>query len=186
MLCALALAAATLAATTVERLSFGQVVAQSSAIVHGKVLRARSSWDAEHVAIWTHYDIQVRTSLKGRPGPVLTLSEPGGEADGKHMQVVGAPRYEVGEEVVVFVAPTATGLLRTCGWGQGKFDVRASGQAPSGRVVRSGVGAVTLVEPQGARAAKAAAAETFDGADLETFLGRIRAEVRSQQSGGVQ
>ncbi|MEZ5361080.1 MAG: hypothetical protein R2748_01760 [Bryobacterales bacterium] len=181
---ALAAAAVALHATTVERLSFGQVVSQSSAIVHGTVVRSRMAWDADKVAIWTHYDIQVKSSLKGRPGPILTLSEPGGEVDGKHMQVVGAPRYEVGEEVVVFVAPTATGLLRTCGWGQGKFAVRASDQTPSGRVVRSGVGAVTLVEPAGARLTKAEAADALDGADLEAFLGRVRAEVRSQLIGG--
>ena len=55
---------------------------------------------------------------------MLTISEPGGDLDGKHMQIVGAPRYEVGEEVVVFASPTPIGYLRTCGWGQGKFEVR--------------------------------------------------------------
>ena len=39
------------------------------------------------------------------------------------MQIVGTPVYEVGEEVVLFAAPTPIGYRRTCGWGQGRFEV---------------------------------------------------------------
>lgn len=185
-MCILLLAAAFsgLEATTVERLSFGRIVAGAEAIIHGKVVRARTAWDAERTTIWTHYDIQVKSTLKGRPGAILTVSEPGGEIDGKHMQVVGAPRYQVGDEVVVFAAPTATGLLRTCGWGQGKFEVKASLASPSGRAVRAGAGNVTLVDPANRADEKAVPAAAFDGADLATFLDRIRSEVLAQQARG--
>ena len=181
LLCVLALslvAAASSPATTVEELSFDEIVATSSSIVHGKVVRSWAGWDPEHVTIWTHYQIQVEDALKGGARQILTVSEPGGEIDGMHVQVVGAPRYEIGEEVVVFAVPTPLGYLRTSGWGQGKFSVRASSAAPSGRQVRSAISGVKLVDS--APAAKSEAPVRLDGADLASFLGHVRAKVAAQ------
>jgi hypothetical protein len=181
-LCVLALALATAAsapATTVEELSFDEIVSTSSSIVHGKVVRARAAWDPERVAIWTHYEIQVEDALKGGARQVLTVSEPGGEIDGMHVQVAGAPRYELGEEVVVFAVGTPLGYLRTCGWGQGKFAVRVSSGAPSGRQVRSALSGVKLVDSAPA-AAKSDSPAQLDGADLAAFLARVRATVAAQ------
>jgi hypothetical protein len=152
-----------LAATTVETVSFDQAVARSTAIVHGKVVRSWVSWDPEHTAIWTHYEIRIADLLKGPPAPAITISEPGGDLDGKHMQVVGAPRYAVGEEVVVFAAETPIGYLRTCGWEQGKFVVQGS-------LVRS--------SKKGPAAAQSLV--SHDGAGLDAFLARIRGEVARQ------
>ncbi len=172
----LAVAALTLGATTVEELSFDEVVARSAAIVHGKVVGSRTSWDPERVAIWTHYDIQVRAALKGGPGSILTISEPGGEVDGKHMQIAGAPRYQIGEEVVVFAAETPIGYLRTCGWGQGKFQVLPAAGAASGRVVQRAPLTVRTLSTGGERAVS-----PDDGRDLAAFLARVRALVASQR-----
>ncbi len=173
-----------LSATTVEKLSFTEVVATASAIVHGQVVRSWPSWDPDHTAIWTHYEIRIQDALKGRPASILTISEPGGDLDGKHMQIVGAPRYEVGEEVVVFAAPTAIGYLRTCGWGQGKFAVRQANYSPSGRVVRSGAAGLQLVEAAKPPATPVLAAIALDGSDLDAFLSRVRAEVAAQAARG--
>ena len=187
-MCVLALllaASLPLAATTVEELSFDEIVASSSSIVHGKVVRSWAEWDPERTAIWTHYQIQVQDALKGGAGSMLTLSEPGGEIGGQHVQVVGAPRYEIGEEVVVFAAPTARGYLRTCGWGQGKFTVRPSAGAPSGRLVRSGAAGIELVDSAPASAG-AEPAIRLDGSDLGSFLSRVRVKVAAQKSRDLQ
>jgi hypothetical protein len=173
---------APLQATTVPEMSFDEVVARSAVIVHGKVVRSRSSWDPERTAIWTHYDIQVRTRLKGGPGAIVTVSEPGGEVDGKRMQIVGAPRYEIGDEVVVFATETPIGYLRTCGWGQGKFEVRASREGASQRVVRASPLGVQLMRPGSAEVPVAA----LDGSNLEAFLEKVRSTLATGSARGVR
>jgi hypothetical protein len=185
LMCVVALLAAApsiLPATTVAAMMFDEMVAESAAIVQGRVVRSWASWDPDRTAIWTHYEIRVEAALKGKAGSTMIISEPGGELDGKHMQVVGAPHYEVGEEAVVFAAPTPVGYLRTCGWGQGKFAVRAARDSASGRIVRSAALGVTLVGPAKSPAAGAKSAASYDGADLDAFLSRVRAEIAAQAS----
>lgn len=177
-----AFAAAPAGATLVPRLSFEQLVEGSRAIVHGTVLRSWTGWDSTQTAIWTHYEIRVVDMLKGGRLGSIVVSEPGGEVDGVHMQVVGAPRYAIGEEVVLFAARAANGYLRTCGWGQGKFQVReASADAGSGKLVRAVLGGVELIGPirgEGRPPRKAGVSlKTFDGLDLEAFKARIRQAV---------
>lgn len=173
-LLALALAALSpVYGTLVPRLSFEELVGQSAVVAHGRVTGVRVAWDAEHENIWTHYEIVLDEALKGAPGRSVEIQEPGGELDGLRMEIVGAPRYQVGEEVVIFAAPTPVGL-RTCGWGQGRFVVE--GEAGQRRV-RNDLGGIQLTAPDKARRYRAAAAP--DEA-LTVFKQRIRVEVQRQ------
>lgn len=182
LLLALALAALSpVYGTLVPRLSFEELVGQSAVVVHGRVAVVRVAWDAQHENIWTHYQIVLDEVLKGSPGRTVEIQEPGGELDGIRMEIVGTPRYELGEEVVVFAAPTPAGL-RTCGWGQGRFVVAGG---PGTRRVRNDLGNIQLTAPA-SRAAQLATA-TRDEA-LDSFKQRIREEVRRQaaSTGGQQ
>jgi hypothetical protein len=105
----------------------------------------------------------------------VEIQEPGGELDGMRMEIIGAPRYELGEEVIVFAAPTPAGL-RTCGWGQGRFVVEGE---PGQRRVRNDLGDVQLTGPGKAGRYRAAAAA--DEA-LAVFMQRIREEVLRQSA----
>jgi hypothetical protein len=91
------------------------------------------------------------------------------------MEITGAPRYELGEEVVVFASPTPAGL-RTCGWGQGRFVVEGE---PGQRRVRNDLGNVQLTSA--GKAGRYRAAATPDEA-LAVFKQRIREEVRRQSA----
>lgn len=159
--------------TLVPRLSFEELVGQSAVVAHGRVASIQVAWDAERENIWTRYEIVLEEALKGSPGRTLEIQEPGGELDGMRMEIIGAPHYEVGEEVVVFASPTPTGL-RTCGWGQGRFVVQGE---PGQRRVRNDLGDVQLTAPAkaGRRRAVAAPEEA-----LAVFKQRIREEVRRQ------
>ena len=86
------------------------------------------------------------------------------------MEIVGAPRYELGEEVVVFATPTPAGL-RTCGWGQGRFVVEGE---PGQRRVRNDLGNVQLTSAAKTGRYRAAAAPNEA---LAVFKQRIREEV---------
>ncbi len=167
------------AATLTPELGFETLVAESEAIVHGTVVRSWTAWDDERVAIWTHYEIRVAdwlkrsTGLRGATASTLLVSEPGGSLEGVHMQIVGAPRYAVGEEVVVFADRTEIGYLRTCGWSQGKFSVRSQGDGAQKSVASVSIGASIVRAEQ----APKTPLSVFHLSGLDAFKGRIRDEV---------
>lgn len=166
--------------TLVPALSFEELVRDSETVVHGRVASVRVGWDADHAAIWTYYEIVPQEAFKGSPGPALIIQEPGGEIDGLKMEVVGAPRYQVGEEVVVFAARAPLGL-RTCGWGQGRFVVEGD---PGRKRVRRELGDIQLVSARG-RASPAGQGAAPDQ-DLEAFKQKIRNEVLRQERSAAQ
>ena len=121
-------AASPLTATVVLRQNLEQLTHGSEKVVRGQVAKKWAAWDPGRTAIWTHYEIQVAETWKGAPGGTVVISEPGGELDGLRMAVPGAPKYSVGEDVVVFAVRTPVGYLRTCGWGQGRYLVSTNGR----------------------------------------------------------
>ena len=182
MLVALLLVASASWATLVPRMSFEEVVARSQSIVQGTVQRTWSEWDDSKTSIWTHYEIEVSVCLKGEESKTIVVSEPGGTVDGKTMRIAGTPKYAVGEEVMLFATPTPIGYVRTCGWGQGKFEVSASGASPSGKSVRSSLAGVQLVEGKGPGLARAQTPlRSLQGMDLAQFKERVRRMVAGQE-----
>jgi hypothetical protein len=178
------LAAADASATVVPRMTLEQLVDASEAVVHGSVTRKWSTWDSGRRHIWTHYEIRVSERLKGEAASSLIVSEPGGEADGIAMQVAGTPEYQVGEEVVLFAARMATGVLRTCGWGQGKFRVVRASERGRATIV-PGAQRVEIVE-RSASEARAEDKQTplteVNGLALDDFKGRVRGMIRSRSA----
>ena len=168
-------------ATLVPRMSVEQMIDDSDLIVHGTVLRSWSGWDRARQFIWTHYELRVSDTMKGLPSIRLVVSEPGGIIGETAMQIAGAPRYEDGEEVVLFLNRTPIGYLRSCGWGQGKFGVSSLGGG-AGLVVRSAVSGVSFVEAPGGQPAGLKQAQTpvgsFSGLALAEFKTRLRALIR--------
>jgi hypothetical protein len=116
-----------LSATIVPSLTFEQMTDQSELVVQGQVTRAWSDWDSEHKYIWTHYEIAVAGTQKGRAGATVVVSEPGGAVGNKAMSIAGVVGYAPGEQVAVFLQRMPNGYLRTTGFGQGKFAVDKTG-----------------------------------------------------------
>lgn len=113
--------------TSITRISLEEAVNQSEMIVTGDVLRTWSAWDSQHRFIWTHTEIAVRDRWKGTSGVTVTVSEPGGFADGSGQAIAGMVRYVPGEHVVAFLYRTPHGYIRTVGLAQGKFLVDIKG-----------------------------------------------------------
>ncbi len=161
-------------ATLVPEVGFEALVFESEAIVHGTVVRSWTAWDSERTAIWTHYEIAVADWLKGRSAPTVRISEPGGSLDGVHTQIVGAPRYAIGEEVVVFADQTPIGYLRTSGWSQGKFHVSSEGNAAARKIVSPVSTGATIVN---GKARIQTPLRQFNNSELSGFMDRIRRQV---------
>ncbi|MCU1324781.1 MAG: hypothetical protein JWN34_151 [Bryobacterales bacterium] len=115
-------------ATTLQRLSFEELTDTSDLIVAGKVTRSWSAWDAGHRYIWTHYSVAVSATEKGVQAATVELAEPGGVVEGMGMTIAGSVAYKVGDEVLVFAQRMANGVIRTAGWGQGKYTIQADGK----------------------------------------------------------
>jgi len=126
--------------TSIVRVSLEDTVAQAEWIVEGDVVRNWSGWDSGHRFIWTHTEIAVRNRWKGAIARAVTVSEPGGAADGVQMDVADMVRYVPGEHVIVFLYRTPIGFVRTVGLSQGKLLVDDRGLVHAARSGASIVG----------------------------------------------
>ena len=166
-------------ATLTTRLSIEELAERSERIVQGRCIRTWSSWDAERQFIWTHSEILVSSALKGGRTAAVVVSEPGGAVDGVEMTVEGMPRYQPGEELVLFLYRTPVGLVRSRGLAQGRFQV-ASDPAGS-RIVRQNLQGAVVVDSSGA--ASFAGRRLLDGMPLEAFLSTVRGILAGQGGG---
>ena len=125
--------------TTLERLPLDVMAEKSTAIVRAKVVG--SSGVLRGADVYTVYRIEIVESWKGsRPvtATVRGLPEgsgksnpvqvavPGGVAGGFRQLVAGAPSLHVGEEYVMFLWTSRSGLTQLMGLSQGLFNVKRS------------------------------------------------------------
>ncbi len=167
-------------ATTLQRISFEELTDNSDLIVTGKVTRSWAAWDSGHHYIWTHYAVEVTSAQKGTPGNVVEISEPGGSAEGLTMTIAGTTTYNIGDNVLLFVQKMPNGMLRTTGWGQGKYTVDARGRLRA-EVALKGADYVDLKTGMGV-----APTSTLDGLTLQEAGVRVAARIRATRVGKVQ
>ena len=173
-------------ATLVERVSLEQLVDGSARIVQGRCVRTWSAWDATHQNIWTHSEIQVTDALKGDAGQTVVVSELGGEVGDIGMRVEGMPQYEPGEEMILFLYQTPTGLWRARGLGQGKFSVLRDPSAGTPRV-RADLQSAAFTDPAAGASPKTPQGtdlRRLDGLTLDSFKTQVRALVSRPAAAG--
>ncbi|MCC7126208.1 MAG: hypothetical protein IT178_15275 [Acidobacteria bacterium] len=129
----LSLAGSPLAALTVKPMTFTELVTQSVAIVHGRVVDVRGQWTADRRAIDSVITVEAIAYLKGQLGDRVSVRVPGGEAGGYVNVIPGAPRFSTGDEVVLFLTGSGPSIPVVTGTTQGVF--RVSRDARSGGVV---------------------------------------------------
>lgn len=102
-----------------------QLVDNSSDIVRCGVTEKVSFWNEEKNFIYTRVTLQVEESLKGSQSVPsdITVIVPGGEVGEKGLGVEHAARFELGEEVVVFLRPLKGSDFMVTAWKQGKYTV---------------------------------------------------------------
>ena len=106
------------------------MVAKSSAIVRAKVTPVSSF--RRGGLIYTSYRLDVSATLKGAPAATLQVAVPGGDYQGLHQSVAGAPGLQSGGEYVLFVWTAPSGSNYLVGLSQGLFEVHTNA---SGAVV---------------------------------------------------
>lgn len=123
-LCRLALAGAlvatTLPATTLEQLTLDDLIQKSTGIVRATVTASYSA--ARGADIYTYYKLEVSDTWKG-PAIQTEVAVPGGALRGVRQMVAGAPVLRIGQEYVLFLWTSRSGLTQVIGMSQGLFKV---------------------------------------------------------------
>lgn len=113
---------ATLGATTLERLSMDQMIAESTYIVRARVQGGAGV--LSNRTIYTKYSLQVTESLKGLSTQTLQVLVPGGSTNGLSQSVAGSPKLIPNSEMVLFLWQSPKGLIHVIGMQQGAFDIQ--------------------------------------------------------------
>ena len=128
-------------ATVMVELAMEQLIGSADVIVHARVLRSGTQLEtfAGHLEPHTITELEVRDTLKGSPDERVTIDEIGGATDDGGSWIDGTPRYEAGDEVVVFLRRLPSAAYRTVGMSQGRFEVvhaiATSAGAPIARTI---------------------------------------------------
>lgn len=117
--------------TTMKRLGISELTKASSHVVYCTVRTIKSSWNEGKTSITTDIELDVSEVVKGTiHESTIVLKMLGGKMDGRTTMVVGAPSFEVGEEVVLFLKildkqnVAERDRYRLVGLAQGKFSVQ--------------------------------------------------------------
>ena len=109
-------------ATTLVRLTFPELVKNSSAIAHVRCLGSQAVF--ENGEIWTDTSLEVLESNKGNLPAIVVVRQPGGKLAHLESRVDGTPQFRVSEELYLFLAGQPGGRFFLVGWSQGTFRVR--------------------------------------------------------------
>lgn len=123
-LIAILLVTPTLQATVLVPAEFHEIVSGSQVIVHGRVVDVRPVWVDGRRRIDSIVTLDAGAYFKGGPAETVTFRVPGGTIGRYRQHMVGAPEFQPGEEVVMFLRADGPTVAYVFGLSQGVFRVR--------------------------------------------------------------
>jgi hypothetical protein len=142
-------------ATVLLPADFVDVVTGSSVIVHGRVAQVVSTLAGPRRSIESFITLDVIESWRGTPGPTVVFRVPNGQVGRYRRILVGAPEFEQGDEVVVFLQARAPAIPTLFGLSQGVYrvvhDANARALVTPPPVMARGVAAERVVRGDPAR-----------------------------------
>jgi hypothetical protein len=118
-----AVAGAPVRATVLLPTDLGDLARDAGTIARGTVVAVESRWIEDQRTIETLVTLQANNYLKGRLGPTLTFRVPGGRIGRLRSVTVGAPTFETGQRVVVFLTTRGPEIPDLVGLSLGVFRV---------------------------------------------------------------
>ena len=110
-----------ISATTLARLSLDQMAARSDAVARVRCAGAEARW--ENGSIWTVTTVEVVETMKGNLPKEIAIRLPGGRVGHLTATVDGTPKFNPGDEAVVFLERSSAGGFTVAGWVQGTFRI---------------------------------------------------------------
>ena len=111
-----------LRATTVQHLSFDDLVSKANTIVIGRILDSQTSWTKDGKLILTQTTVEVQEGLKGTPAKTVTVTTIGGQIGSTILHVSGMPAFVRDETAVIFLERSGA-YSTVLGLNQGKFSI---------------------------------------------------------------
>ena len=112
-------------ATVIVPIEFRELVTTAPVIVHGQVVDVRSDWVDGRRSVETFVTVAVTEYLKGNLGESVTVRVPGGQLGRYRTVFLGAPAFQEGDEVVLFLKHAGPSYPYIIGLSQGAFRVVA-------------------------------------------------------------
>ena len=109
------------APTTLAHMSIAKLTQSSRLIIRARCVGNFAAWDAGE--IWTFSTFEPSEIWKGSSGQRISVRLLGGRVGNLTSNVSGVPHFRIGEEVVLFLAPTARGDFSAVSWVQGTFRI---------------------------------------------------------------
>ncbi len=163
------------AATTLARMSIEQMARKAPLIVRARCTSNYTAWDAGE--IWTFTNFEVEDTWKGSVPAAITIRLLGGRMATLTSTISGIPRFQTGEEAVLFLEPTPRGDFSVMSWAQGTMRIR--------RNIRTGTENVTQDTASSATFDPATRSYAINGirnVALEDFHARVNAALRTTGS----
>jgi hypothetical protein len=136
---------APLPGSTLLKLSLDDMIGKSTAIVHGTVQPTYSA--LRGAMIYTHYQVQVTSTYKGSSVKSWDVAVPGGAVNGIQQYFAGAPALAAGQDYLLFLWTSKTGLTQVIGLSQGLFSV--TGNSAGQLIVSRGAASETMLNSSG-------------------------------------
>ena len=107
------------AASTFLKVDIPTLRSMSESVVRANVVDVRSAWNDEGSAIFTYVTLEVTGRLHGSAQSQIVVRVPGGTVGDFTSEMEGAPKFEVGDDVVAFVSRWHDGVAMVAGYAQG-------------------------------------------------------------------
>ena len=153
--------------STLQQLSLDDMIQKSTSIVRGTAHRTSASFRGQ--VIYTHYQVQVSEIYKGTPGSLVDVAVLGGLSNGVRQDFAGAPALADGQDYVLFLWTSKTGLTQIIGLSQGLFSVLPEGASQS-MVVRA-ASTERMLNAQG---------QAVKDSDIQMQLGDLRSHIQAE------
>ncbi len=113
---------ATARGTTFARISVGQMTEAAPLVARVRCLGNTAKWEGGE--IWTITSFAVLEVWKGSAPPQIAVRLIGGQVGHLISSVAGVPRFQPGEEAILFLIPIHEAEFTVTGWMQGTFRIR--------------------------------------------------------------
>jgi hypothetical protein len=114
-------------ATTLKRMSLGQLAQAAGTVVRARCTSTSARW--ENGAIWTFSEFDVAERFKGDAPARIRVRSPGGRVGHISTRVEEAPEFRPGDDVVLFLEATNDGSYGVTAWAEGTFRIRKDAAA---------------------------------------------------------
>jgi hypothetical protein len=131
-------------ATTLERMSLGQLAQAADTVVRARCASSSARW--ENGAIWTFSEFDVTARFKGSSPARIQVRSPGGRVGHVSTRVEEAPEFRPGDEAVLFLEAASDGSYGVSAWAEGTFRIRKD-SVPGRELVTQGSSGTAVFDP---------------------------------------